>query len=108
MQLHFCPHAARIKRDLDAAEHFPGTSLAPEVIKGRMRRDNLRQICLLIARKTGSRKAIDETVLIPPVAGKEIARDAAVIGAGAIEVRQTVVRGNTCERRWRERRHKPL
>ena len=104
MQLHLRPDAARVERDLDAVEHLPGTALAPEIVIGRMRGNHLRQIGFLIARRAAGGEAVDEAVLVPPVAGEEIARDAAVIGAGAVKIRQTVMRRDARKRRRRERR----
>src|SRR4029077_21023277 len=94
MQLHLRPHAARIERDLDAVEHVPGTPLSPEIVTRRVRSDQGAQIGFLIARRTVGGKAVDETVLIPPVTREEIARDAAVIASGAIKIGQAVMRGD--------------
>src|SRR5215831_19995380 len=108
MQLHFCPDAARIERDFDAIEHFPRAALTPKIVVRRMRSHHGRQISFLFTCRTAGRKAIDETILIPPIAGEKVAWDAAMIGAGTIEVRQAVMCSNACQRRRRECGHKPL
>ena len=98
MQLHLRPHAARIERDLDAIEHFPGTPLSPEIVTRRVRSNQCGQIGFLIARRTAGRKAVDEAVLIPPVTGEEIAGDSAVIDSGTIKIGQAVMAmGGTCD-----------
>ncbi len=108
VQLHLAPDPARIERHLDAIEHFEGAAFAPERVIGRMLGEHAREVGVLIARRAARRIAIDETVLIPPVTGKEIARDAAMVGAGAVGVRQSVMRAETGERRRRQRAHEPL
>jgi hypothetical protein len=66
-----------------------------------MRGEHSGEVSVLLARWPARRKAIDEAVLIPPIAGEKIARDAAVIAAGAVGVGQPVMRGKAGERRRR-------
>src|SRR5262249_31826932 len=79
-----------------------------EIVEGRTPGNNRRKGGLLFARRTARRKAVDEAVLIPPIAGEKIAGNATVIGAGAVKIGQAVVRGDTGKRRRRKRGHKPL
>src|SRR5512143_3208457 len=73
-----------------------------------MRGDQLRQIGFLIARRTAGRKSIDKTILVPPVAREKIARDAAMIDAGAVSVGQAVMRRDASQRWGCKRTHEPL
>jgi hypothetical protein len=73
-----------------------------------MRGKHSGEIGVLLARWTAGREAVDEAILVPPVAGKEIARNAAVITAGAVGIRQSVMRADAGERRRRQRAHEPL
>src|SRR5271169_6968243 len=52
--------------------------------------------------------AIDDAVLVPPIAAEKIAEHAALIDRGAIGIVEPVERGDTGERRRPLDRHPPL
>jgi hypothetical protein len=54
------------------------------------------------------RMAIDDAVLISPIAAEEIAKDPALINRGAVRVVQAIESGDTGERRRFRNRHPPL
>src|SRR5204863_8814978 len=74
-----------------------------------MIRDERIQIGLLPARLGAARgKAVDDAVLVPPVAGDELAGNAAGVAGGAIRIIQTVVGAEARERRRLHDAHPPL
>src|SRR5664279_5637784 len=73
-----------------------------------MRGEHSGKVGVLLARRAARREAVDEAVLIPPIAGEEVARDAAVVAAGAVGVGQAVMRAEAGERGRRQRAYEPL
>ena len=71
--------------------------------------DEQVQIAGLLARRFAvGRMAIDDAVLVPPIAAEEIAQNAALIDRGAIRIVEPVEGGDAGERRRFLDRHPPL
>src|SRR5580704_14931393 len=80
VQIDLAPDADRIERHLDLVQTLGGTALAPEIVVGRMLLNEQVQIASLLARLFAvGRMAIDDAVLVPPIAAEEIAQNAALI-----------------------------
>src|SRR6476620_10962140 len=81
----------------------------PEIVVARMGADERVEVGVLPARlgSVGG-MLVDDAVLVPPVAGEELPRDAAVVAGGAIEVVQAVVRGKAGKRGRLDDAHPPL
>ena len=109
MQIDLAPDADRIKRHLDLAQMLGGGPLAPECIVGRMLLDQQIEIAILLTRMFAvGRMAIDDAVLVPPIAAEEIAEHAALIDRGAIRIVEPVEGADAGERRRFADRHPPL
>ena len=109
MQIDLAPDADRIKRHLDLLEPLGGRALAPERVIGRMLLQEEVQIAGLLARMLAVRRmAIDDAVLVPPIAAEEIPQHAALIDRGAVGIVEPVEGGDAGKRRRLLDRHPPL
>src|SRR5581483_11773766 len=100
MQVDLAPHADRIERHLDLMQPFGGAALAPEIVVGRMLRQEQVEVAILFARMFAvGRIAIDDAILVPPIAAEEVAQNAALIDRGAVWIVEPVKGGDAGERR---------
>src|SRR6185295_11765576 len=71
--------------------------------------DQQVEIALLLARMLAvGGMAVDDAVLVPPIAAEEIAEHAALIDRGAVRIVEPVERRDALERRRLLDRHPPL
>ena len=109
VQIDLAPDPDRIKRYLDFVQTLGGAALAPKIIVSRVLLNEQVQIAGLLARRFAvGRMAIDDAVLVPPIAAEEIAQNAALVDRGAIRIVQPVEGGDAGERRRFLDRHPPL
>ena len=109
MEIDLAPDAHRVERHGDLVQSLPGAARAPEFVVGRMRADHRIEVGFLHARRGAvRRKAVDDAVLVPPVAGNELARDAAGVAGGAVGIVEAVVGAEARERRRLHDAHPPL
>src|SRR5262249_27757851 len=109
VQIDLAPHADRIERHLDLVQALRRAALAPETVVGRMLVDEQVEVAGLLASVLAVRwKAVDDAVLVPPVAPEEIAKNAALVDRRAVGIGEAVERGDAGERRRLRGRHPPL
>jgi len=109
MQIDLAPDADRVKRNFDLVQMLRSAAFAPEFVIGGMPLQQEIQIACLLARGFAiCRVAIDDAILVPPIAAEKIAQYAALINRSAIGIVQSIEGGDAGKRGRPLNSHPPL